>query len=53
MRYLPELRVLLDEADRQERPHDAVDGPLGKAQLARHLGEAQPARAPGEQAEDG
>ena len=50
---LTRLGILLDETDRQERAHDPVDGALGKPELTRHLGEAQPAGAPGQQPEDG
>ncbi len=53
MRYFPELGVLLHETDGEERAHDAVDGPLRQPELARDLGQAQPARTPGEQAEHG
>ena len=49
---LARLRVLLHKADREERPHDAVDGPLGKPHLSGDLGKTQPAGAAREQAED-
>ncbi len=40
---LASLMILLDEPDTVKGAQDAVDGPLGKVQLAREFAHAEPA----------
>jgi hypothetical protein len=49
---LARLRILLDETNGQQRAHDPVHGPLGKAQFPRDFREAEPPGSPGQQAKD-